>query len=78
MKNVIDVIFKKLNLKNADQSKQLIGVNSEFDSLDIVILFTDLEKEFGVSIIELMYDDSVISNGFRILDLASYIEKKLD
>lgn len=71
---VKSVLRKCLKLDESlplDDSMPLVGGEYDLDSLDILLLVTELEKEFGVKIREAGIDKSAFSN---IASLAHFME----
>jgi acyl carrier protein len=56
----------------------VLGEGSVIDSLDLVILFTELEGVYGISLFDLMYKDEILSSGMSFSSLIDYIQEEIN
>ena len=72
VKNVIRTCLKADPRASFDDQMPLVGGEYDLDSLDILLIVTELEKEFGVRITEGQLSKAVFTN---IQTLAEFIEQ---
>ncbi len=77
MKNsIIEKITETVKFESLDDI--ILGEGSVVDSLDLVILFTELEGAYGISLFDLMYKDELLSSGMSFSSLVDYIQEEIN